>query len=238
MADNFENAKEWAAPKVENALNWAGETFQDGVEKATPLVQRGVDKVSEALEAARTKVVEDYAPAATEQLAQAAEKTANAVSDHDVPAPVQNVLETVTGDKKASKKLKKALEKYTKSAEKTLQKQHKKAKKEAKKSKAGNKVWIFVGLAVAASGAAFAIYRLTKPVEDPWKNPTPQPIAQGTPATPGAQRSGRNAEQKPTAQPAVTSETGSNEQDQNTTDVTIDTSASSQSSGAHAAEKK
>ncbi|MGO1663891.1 MAG: hypothetical protein ACTH3H_11860 [Micrococcaceae bacterium] len=198
---SVEQAKSWAAPKVESALAWTEEHLGDSLDRAEKVAYNAVDKagpkaksalanLSDALDSARHKVQDEYVPTAAGQLAGAASKTSKALHDADIPKPVSELLTKVTGDKKAAKKLQKAAEKYAKSAEKSLKKQAKTG---------GGKKWLVVGVVVAAGGAAYAVYQLTKPVEDPWKNPTPQPLKADTPATPQAAQT--------TAQPVVTDDT-------------------------------
>lgn len=171
IQSGVETAKDWVAPKVESALAWAEESLKDGADKAAPLVHDGLEAITHALHTARQKVEEEYAPAAAEQLADMAGKSADALHKVKISDGVNTAVTKVTGDKRAARKLKKAAENYAKSAEKRLKKQ---AKKQRRSSAKG---WVIAGIVVAAGGAAYAVWQLTKPVEDPWKNPTPQPLS-------------------------------------------------------------
>lgn len=189
---SVEQAKSWAAPKLESAMAWtegclgnsldrAEKAAYTAVDKAGPRAKNAMVSLTDTFDSARHKVQDQYVPAASGQLAGVAGRASKALSTADIPKPVADAMVKVTGDKKATKKLRKAAEDYAKSAEKSLNKQSKKA------SKSGSgKTWMIVGVVVTAGGAAYAAYQLTKPVEDPWKNPTPQPLNDNTSATPQA----------------------------------------------------
>lgn len=169
LSKTMDRAKDWASPKLESALHWAEDSLTTGVEKATPYVSNSVESLADALQTARDKVTDEYAPAAAGQLATVAGKTSSSLDHAKVPAFVETTLAKVTGDKKAAKKLKKAASQYAKSTEKAM-------KKRSKRSRSGGKTLIVVGILAAAAAAGYAVWQLTQPVEDPWKNPTPQPL--------------------------------------------------------------
>ncbi|MDN6411126.1 MAG: hypothetical protein L0K07_07090, partial [Yaniella sp.] len=85
------------------------------------------------------------------------------------PDFVNNSITRVTGNKKSARRLQKAAANWAKDAEKQL-------KKQSKKNKKSGRGLLVVGITVAAAGAAYAVWRLSQPVEDPWTNPTPQPL--------------------------------------------------------------
>ena len=95
---------------------------------------------------------------------------AKAIKAAELPAFVTDAITRVTGDKKSGRKLQKAAERWAKEAEKQL-------KKQAKKKKKSRRGLLILGITVAAGGAAYAVWRLSQPVEDPWTNPTPQPLS-------------------------------------------------------------
>jgi hypothetical protein len=164
---------------ADQVRDWAEHVLQDSAQRAAPVVDAASKKVSEAAhkvgDAASNfqhKVQDDYLPTAAGQLAPVAAGGAKAIRAAEVPDFVNQAITRVTGDKKAGRKLQKAAEQWAKEAEKQLKKQAKKKKKQ--KSRRG---LLVVGITVAAAGAAFAVWRLSQPVEDPWTNPTPQPIS-------------------------------------------------------------
>lgn len=159
--------------------DWAEHVWQDSANRAAPVVDAASQKVSEAAhkvgDAASSfqhKVQDEYIPTAAGQLAPVAAGGAKAIRAAELPDFVNETIVRVTGDKRGGRKLQKAAEQWAKEAEKQLKKQARKKKKQ--KSRRG---LIVVGIAVAAAGAAFAVWRLSQPVEDPWTNPTPQPIS-------------------------------------------------------------
>lgn len=184
---SVKQTKDWAAPKVEGALTWAETNFGDTLDNAQKFTADAVDKLQN-----------DVWPEAAGKAASAANKAAAAIGDAELPDSVHSAVTKVTGDKKKAKKLQKAAEDYAKSAEKKL-------KKESKKGK--SKKWLVLGVVVAAGGASYAVYKLSKPVEDPWKNPTPQPLKQNTPAAskPAAHVADKPAESEEKAEDAAES---------------------------------
>lgn len=201
----------WAAPKIENMLAWAekgaGESkarakiaasqathqMEDTVDKVTPQIQSGLAAAGTALAGAANRVVnnvdqarhqvqDDYLPAASSRLADLAGQANKGIHNAKVNPAIEDALIKLTGDKKAVKKLRKAGENYTKVAQKQL-------KRHGKKS-SGGKGWLVAGIVAAAGAAAVAVWQLTKPVADPWKNPAPKPLTPTgqapNPATTGA----------------------------------------------------
>lgn len=197
MNAGMDNVMRWAAPKIENMLAWAekglGESkarakiagnqathqMEDTVEKVTPQIQAGLaaagtalagaaSKVAANVDQARHQVQDDYLPAASSRLADLAGQANKGIHNAKVNPALEDALIKLTGDKKALKKLRKAGENYTKVAQKEL-------KKHGRKS-SGGKGWLVAGIIAAAGAAAVAVWQLTKPVEDPWKNPAPKPL--------------------------------------------------------------
>jgi Sec-independent protein translocase protein TatA len=157
--------------------DWAEHVWQDSAHRAAPVVDAASKKLSEAAhkvgDAASNfqhKVQDDYIPSAAGQLAPVAAGGAKAIKATELPNFVNDTITRVTGDKKAGRKLQKAAEQWAKQAEKQL-------KKQAKRNKKSRRGVLVVGITVATAGAAYAVWRLSQPVEDPWTNPTPQPLS-------------------------------------------------------------
>lgn len=164
---------------AEQVRDWAEHVWQDSAERAVPMVDAASRKLSDAAhkvgDAASNfqhKVQDDYIPAAAGQLAPVAAGSAKALKSADLPEFVNDAITRVTGDKKSGRRLQKAAQQWAQEAEKQLKKQSKKTQK--KKSGRG---LLVVGITLAAAGAAYAVWRLSQPVEDPWTNPTPQPLS-------------------------------------------------------------
>lgn len=162
---------------AEHVRDWAEHVWQDSSERAAPVVDaaskalaEAATKVGDAASNFQHKVQDDYIPAAAGQLAPVAAGSAKALKTADIPNFVNDAITRVTGDKKSGRRLQKAAEQWAKEAEKQLKKQSKKTKK-----KSGRGLLV-VGITLAAAGAAYAVWRLSQPVEDPWTNPTPQPL--------------------------------------------------------------
>ena len=163
---------------ADHVRDWAEHVWQDSADRAAPVVDAASKKLSDAAhkvgDAASNfqhKVQDEYIPSAAGQLAPVAAGSAKAIKAAELPAFVTDTITRVTGDKKSGRKLQKAAQQWAKEAEKQLKKQAKKKKK--KKSRG----LLVVGITVAAAGAAYAVWRLSQPVEDPWTNPTPQPLS-------------------------------------------------------------
>lgn len=161
---------------AEHVRDWAEHVWQDSADRAAPVVDAAskalsdaANKVGDAASNFQHKVQDDYIPAAAGQLAPVAAGSAKALKDADLPQFVNDTITRVTGDKKSGRKLQKAARNWAKDAEKQL-------KKQAKKKKKSGRGLLVVGITVAAAGAAYAVWRLSQPVEDPWTNPTPQPL--------------------------------------------------------------
>src|SRR5699024_10300503 len=160
----------------EQVRHWAEDVCQYSADRAAPVVDAAskvisdaAHKVGDAASHFQHKVQDDYIPAAAGQLASVAGRSASAIKDADLPKFVTDSITRVTGDKKAGRKLQKAAQSWAKSAEKQL-------KKQSKKNKKSRRGLLVVGITVATAGAAYAVWRLSQPVEDPWTNPTPQPL--------------------------------------------------------------
>ena len=164
---------------AENVRDWAEHVWQDSADRAAPVVDAAskalsdaAHKVGDAASTFQHKVQDDYLPAAAGQLAPVAAVSAKAIKDTELPEFVNDAITRVTGDKKSGRRLQKAAQQWAKDAEKQLKKQAK--KKQKKKSGRG---LLVLGITVAAAGAAYAVWRLSQPVEDPWTTPTPQPLS-------------------------------------------------------------
>lgn len=154
----------------------AGEMWQESAGRAAPVVDAVSGKLSDtaykvgdAASNFQHRLQDEYIPTAAGQLAPVAGRSADAIGDAEIPAFVNKAITRVTGDKKSGRRLQKAAKNWAKDAEKQL-------KKQARKNKKSRRTVLVIGVSVAAAGAAYAVWRLSQPVEDPWTNPTPQPL--------------------------------------------------------------
>ena len=116
------------------------------------------------------------APQVQARLADGAAHARKTAHDVEVPDALEQALIKLTGDKAIVKRLRKGAEQYAGAAEKDL---NRAAGRRA--SRSGGRAWIVAGMAAAAAGAGFALWRLTKPVQDPWTAPVPGPITANIP---------------------------------------------------------
>lgn len=171
-ANQMEDTVDKITPKFQSGIASATSALATAANKVASGVQDGMSQARQQLEHARDQVQNEYVPAASGRLADWAGQANRGIHDAKVSPAVEDALTKLTGDKKAVKKLRKAGEKYTKAAQKELN-------KHAKENN-GGKGWLVVGIVAAAGAAAFAVWQLTKPVEDPWKNPAPKPLDRST----------------------------------------------------------
>ncbi|MGC5049321.1 hypothetical protein [Micrococcus porci] len=132
-------------------------------------------RVEQAAQYAQDRRAE-YAPKAAASLAGVAGRAEKAAGDVTVPASVEQLLVKLTGDKKAVKHLRQDVQSRAHEAQKGLKKQ---ARQESRRG--GATGWIIAGMAAAAAGAGLAVWKLTKPVQDPWAAPVPGPITANIP---------------------------------------------------------
>lgn len=118
---------------------------------------------------------EELAPVAAARLADVAGTARQTAHDVQVPAGLEQALIALTGDRKIVAKLRKGAEAYAGQTEKSLK------RTAGTSSRSGGRGWILAGMATAAAGAGFAVWKLTKPVQDPWAAPVPGPITANIP---------------------------------------------------------
>ena len=119
---------------------------------------------------------EEVLPVAAARLADGAAHARKTAHDVEVPDALEQALIKLTGDKAIVKRLRQGAEQYAGAAEKDL---NRAAGRRA--SRTGGRAWIVAGMAAAAAGAGYALWRLTKPVQDPWTAPVPGPITANIP---------------------------------------------------------
>lgn len=116
---------------------------------------------------------EEYAPKAAAKLADVADRAEKGARDVEVPAAVEQLLVALTGDKAVVSNLRKNAQKTAHQAKKDLRRQA--------RAESGHRGWIVAGMAAALAGAGVAVWKLTKPVQDPWTAPVPGPITANIP---------------------------------------------------------
>lgn len=152
------------APKIQDGIDKVGPRITQVIDDTTPKIQGTLDKAAPALNSAKVKVVDDYLPSLSTKLGDAADTAAKSLATAHVPPAVEKAVVRVTGDKKAVKKAQKRLVAATLQASKDLKKSQRRSK---------GKGWLIVGIVLSAIVAGVAVWRASKPVEDPWKTPAP-----------------------------------------------------------------
>lgn len=153
------------------ALAAAVNALQEQGEKLAPQVQARLSDAGDYAQRRKEEVV----PLAAARLADGAAHARKTAHDVQVPDAVEQALIALTGDKAIVRKLRKGAEQYAGSAEKDLN------RAAGRKARSGGRGWILGGMALAAAGAGYALWRLTKPVQDPWTAPVPGPITANIP---------------------------------------------------------
>lgn len=119
---------------------------------------------------------EEVLPVAAARLADGAAHARKTAHDVEVPDALEQALIRLTGDKAIVQRLRKGAEQYAGAVEKDLNRAAGR-----RTSRSGGRAWIVAGMAAAAAGAGYALWRLTKPVQDPWTAPVPGPITANIP---------------------------------------------------------
>ncbi|WP_247827587.1 hypothetical protein [Arthrobacter antioxidans] len=152
------------APKIQDGIDKVGPRISQVIDDTTPKIQGTLDKAAPALNSAKVKVVDDYLPTLSTKLGDAADTASRSLASAHVPPAVEKAVIRITGDKKAVKKAQKRLVAATLQASKDLKKSQRRNK---------GKGWLIVGIVLSAIVAGVAVWRASKPVEDPWKTPAP-----------------------------------------------------------------
>ena len=174
LSDRAGQAKDGAVAggvTLAGALAAALSALQDQGERVAPQVQA---RLSDAGQYAQRRK-EEFVPLAAARLADGAGHARKTAHDVEVPDAVEQALIKLTGDKAIVRKLRKGAEQYAGAAEKDLNRAAR------RNSRSGGRGWIVAGMAAAAAGAGYALWRLTKPVQDPWAAPVPGPITANIP---------------------------------------------------------
>lgn len=174
LADRAGQAKDAAAAggvTLAGALAAAVAALQEQGGRLAPQVQ---SRLSDAGDYAQRRK-EEVLPVAAARLADGVAHARQTAHDVEVPDALEQALIKLTGDKAIVRRLRKGAEHYASAAEKDL---HRAARRG---SRSGGRGWILAGMAAAAAGAGYALWRLTTPVQDPWTAPVPGPITANIP---------------------------------------------------------
>jgi len=177
-AHNLADGVATVTPRLQEGLAHLGPKIHDAVEDASPRIQEALDKTTPALATARDKVVGEYLPLLSEQLGKASEavhhgleqapEQIDAVARRFADSPVVNQLQ-----EQASELGQQGRQIASAAADAAT----KELGKPQKSKKRGLLVFAVIGAAVAAG---VAVWKASRPTQDPWKVPAER--AQDRPA--------------------------------------------------------
>ncbi|WP_281445617.1 hypothetical protein, partial [Paenarthrobacter nicotinovorans] len=182
-AHNLADGVAVVTPRIQDGLAHLAPKIHDVVEDATPRIQETLNKATPALGIARDKVVDEYLPKLSEQLGQASVAVHHVLEN--APAQVDAVAQKLVDSgvvhsvqeqaHATGKQIKAVADEATKAVSTKLG-------KEPKPKKRG---WLIFTVIAAAAAAGVAAWKASKPVEDPWKTPSPvTPTPAPVPAAP------------------------------------------------------
>ncbi|MDO4253036.1 MAG: hypothetical protein Q4C74_07345 [Rothia sp. (in: high G+C Gram-positive bacteria)] len=170
-AAKAQKAAEKTLSKAENASGKKAEKlaklYQDQAAKAHRFAEKQASRSSKKIESLQHSVspaVEDMTNKARHKAGEVASAVAQKISDVEIPAQAEHLIEKAGGNKKALKNAQKQAVKAAKA--------YAKEQKKAARIGGGRKGLICLGLLATAALAGFAAYKASRPVEDPWKTPS------------------------------------------------------------------
>ncbi|MFW0773449.1 hypothetical protein ACLRGI_09785 [Paenarthrobacter nitroguajacolicus] len=171
-AHNLADGVAVVTPRIQDGLAHLAPKIHDVVEDATPRIQETLNKATPALGLARDKVVVEYLPKLSEQLGQASVAVHHVLEN--APAQVDAVAQRLVDSgvvhsvqeqaQATGKQIKVVTDQASKAVSAALVKEQPKPKKRG---------WLIVTVIAAAAAAGVAAWKASKPVEDPWKTPSP-----------------------------------------------------------------
>lgn len=160
----IQDSLERVGPRISAAIDDATPRVQKVVDRATPALNEAMEKASPAFNHARDVVLNEYLPTANEKIGQAADYTTRKLDQAKVPEALHQVSEKLKPNAETVARLQDTASAAVGHVSKELEKAQKPAKK---------KGWLIVAVIAAATAAGVAAWRASKPIDDPWKTPTP-----------------------------------------------------------------
>jgi hypothetical protein len=175
-AHNLADGVATVTPRIQDGLAQLAPKIHDAVEVATPRLHEALDKATPAINQARDRVVVEYLPRLSDQIGYASEAVHRTLES--TPAHVDAVArklgdvgiihavqeQTQTGGRRLKAAQLKALAKEAGKAANG---------KVSQPTKPRHRGLLILGVIAAAAAAGVAAWKASKPVEDPWKTPTP-----------------------------------------------------------------
>jgi hypothetical protein len=170
-AHNLADGVATVTPRLQDGLAQLAPKIHYAVEGATPRLHEALDKATPVIANARDRVVVEYLPRLSDQIGYASEALHRSLES--APAQVDAVAQKL-GDvgiihavqeqtKAAGSQLKFAANGASKAVSDEL----------AKPRKPKHRGLLILGVVAAAVAAGVAAWKASKPVEDPWKTPSP-----------------------------------------------------------------
>lgn len=197
LNDYLRTAQEWATPQVQSAVSWATPKVQTGVTKAAPAVSQAVTKAAPKIAdlfASLTPRIQEATLNAAPKIAETGNrfsqeflpKFANSLGDRSVAAQAalrkaalpeqhEQLLARISDDPDLIERAQLNAPQAAAAAAEIDRKYSLVQVEDAKPSSA--KGWLVAGLVLAVAGGAYALWRATRPVEDPWEIPNVTPQA-------------------------------------------------------------
>ncbi|MFJ5862247.1 hypothetical protein ACIQCM_12560 [Pseudarthrobacter sp. NPDC092439] len=181
-AHNLADGVATVTPRIQDGLAHLAPKINDAVEGASPRLHEALDKATPVILNARDRVVVEYLPRLSDQIGQASTVVHRTLEN--TPAHVDAVAQKL-GDvglihalqeqaQAAGTQLKAAAAEAGRAANLQL----------AEPAKPKKRGWLVFGVIAAAVAAGVAAWKASKPVEDPWKTPSPvKPTPAPVPAT-------------------------------------------------------
>lgn len=170
-AHNLADGVATVTPRIQDGLAHLAPKINDAVEGASPRLHEALDKATPVILNARDRVVVEYLPRLSDQIGQASTVVHRTLEN--TPAHVDAVAQKL-GDvgiihalqeqaQAAGTQLRAAATEAGRAANIQL----------AEPQKPKNRGWLVFGVIAAAVAAGVAAWKASKPVEDPWKTPSP-----------------------------------------------------------------
>lgn len=175
-AHNLADGVATVTPRLQDGLAQLAPKIHDAVEVATPRLHEALDKAAPVIAQARDRVVVEYLPRLSDQIGAASGAVHRTLEG--APAHVDAVARKLgeAGIIHAVQEQAQTAGRQLKPAQlKAVAKQASKAAngKLSRPTKPKHRGLLILGVIAAAAAAGVAAWKASKPVEDPWKTPTP-----------------------------------------------------------------
>ena len=177
-AHNLADGVATVTPRIQDGLAQLAPKIHDAVESATPRLHEALDKATPVIANARDRVVVEYLPKLSDQIGHASDAVHRTLEG--APAHVDAVAQRLVDSGVVHN-----IQEQAQSAGQQLKAAAAEASRVvtgevAKPQKPKHRGFLIFGVIAAAVAAGVAAWKASKPIEDPWK--TPSPVTPATPA--------------------------------------------------------